>query len=99
MKRLEATGTRAPSFFSRARRAVTTNANSLLTWTKMCLSVGFVITLVATLGALLDALVRILNYKNGTRLQTGQIFHDLLNSLWMKAMKKSKQNLNSRQNS
>lgn len=65
----------------------------------MLFIVGFVITLVATLGVLLDALVRILNYKNGTRLQTGQIFHDLLNSLWMKAMKRSKQSLNSRKNS
>ena len=99
MKRLEDTGTRVPNFFSRALRAVTTNASSLLTWTKMCLSAGFVIIMVATLGVLLGALVRILNYKNGTKLQTGQIFHALLNSLWTKSLEKAKQNLNSRKNS
>jgi hypothetical protein len=59
MKRLEDTGTRDPNFFSRALRAIITNASSLLTWTKMCLSVGFVIIMVVILGALLDVMVRL----------------------------------------
>ena len=52
------TGTKAQTYFSRVRRAVITNASSLLTWTKMYLNVGFVIIMVATLGVLLDVLVR-----------------------------------------
>ena len=78
MKRLETIGKRDLSFFSRVLRAVITSASSLLTWTKMCLSVGFVIIMVVTLGALLDVLVRLLNYRNGTKLQTDLIFRDLL---------------------
>ena len=88
MKLLETIGKRDLSFFSRALRAVITSANSLLTCTKMCLSVGFVIIMVVTLGVLLDALVRILNYRDGTKLQTDLIFRDLLISLVKKTLDK-----------
>jgi hypothetical protein len=88
MKLLETIGKGDLSFFSRALRAVITSANSLLTWTKMCLSVGFVIIMVVTLGVLLDALVRILNYRDGTKLQTDLIFRDLLISLVKKSLDK-----------
>ena len=54
----------------------------------MFLNAGFVIIVVAILGALLDVLVRMYNYENGTRLQTEQIFHDLLNFLWKRARQK-----------
>ena len=43
MKRLETTLTKDTSFFFRVRYAITTSINSLLTSTKMFLSVGFVI--------------------------------------------------------
>lgn len=76
------------NFILRALRAVTIRVNSLLTSAKMLFIAGFVIIVVAILGALLDVLVRIHNYENGTRLQTGQIFHDLLNSLWKRARQK-----------
>lgn len=99
MKRLETTQTKATNYFSRARHAITTNVSSLLTWIKMLLSVGFVIIAVVILGVLLDVLVRISNYKNGTQLQTGQILKDLLTSLWNQSLEKARKNLNSRKNS
>jgi hypothetical protein len=68
MKLLETTENPALSFFSRARHAITTSASSLLTWAKMLLSVGFVITGAVILGVLLDVMVRIHNYRNGTRI-------------------------------
>ena len=57
-------------FFSNARSVITTNLSFLLTCLKMYLSVGFVIIGVVMLGALLDVLVRLHNYKDGTKLQT-----------------------------
>ena len=98
MKRLETTQTKAQSFFSDARRAVTTSVSSLLTWTKMCLSVGFVIIMVVILGGLLDVLVRMSNYRNGTKLQTDLILRDLMTSLVTRSVERSKRNLNSRRN-
>jgi hypothetical protein len=89
MKLLETTQTKAMSFFLRARHVITTNVNFLLTLTKMCLSVGFVIIMVVTLGVLLDVLVRICNYRNGTQYRTGQILKDLLTYLWKDALKKT----------
>jgi hypothetical protein len=44
----------------------------------MFISVGFAIIAVVILGVLLDVLVRIHNYRNGTKLQTGQILKGLL---------------------
>ena len=88
MRRLAGAQTRDRNYFSRARLAITGSLSSLLIWTKMLLNAGFVIIVVAILGALLDVLVRIHNYENGTQLQTGQIFHDLLNSLWKRARQK-----------
>ena len=99
MKRLEDTGTRAPNFFSRALHVITTNASSLLTWTKMCLSVGFVIIMVVILGALLDVMVRLHNYRNGTKLQTDQIYRNLMTFLVTRSVERAKKNLNSRKNS
>ena len=90
MKRLEDTGTKVPNFFSRALRAVITNVNSLLTWTKMCLSVGFVIIMVVILGALLDVMVRLSNYRNGTKLQTDLILRNLMTFLVERSVERSK---------
>ena len=62
-------------------------------------SVGFAIIAVVILGALLDVLVRIHNYRNGTQLRTGQILKDLLTSLWNQSLERARRNLNSRKNS
>ena len=99
MKLLETTQTRAQSFYSRVLHVVTTSVSSLLIWTRMSLSVGFVIIMAVTLGVLLDVLVRISNYRNGTKLQTGQIFHDFLNYSWKKGLAQARQNSNSQRNS
>ena len=83
MKRLETTQTKVTSFFTRVRYAVTTSVSSLLTSTRMFISVGFAIIGVVILGALLGVLVRLYNYKNGTQLQTGPIlkgFADLFST-------------------
>ena len=100
MKLLGTTGKQAKvNFISGALRAITESISSLLTWIKMLFIVGFVIIAVAILGALLDVLVRIHNYKNGTELQTGLILRDLLISLWSQSVEKTRRNLNSRKNS
>ena len=57
------------------------------------------VIMVAVFVVLLDVLVRIHNYKNGTKLQTGQILRDLLTSLWNQSVAKTRQKLNSRKNS
>ena len=82
MKLLDTTQTKAANYYSRARRAITISVSSLLTWTKMLISVGCVIIMVVVLGALLDVLVRISNYRNGTEYRTGQILKDLMTFLW-----------------
>ena len=78
MKRLATIGRQVASFFINAPRAVITNLSSLLTWIKMLLSVGFVIIMVAVFVGLLDVLVRIHNYKDGTQYQTTSILRDLI---------------------
>ena len=78
MKRLVIIGKQVASFFINAPRAIITNLSSLLTWIKMLLNVGFVITMVAVFVALLDVLVRIHNYRNGTEYQTILILRDLI---------------------
>ncbi len=90
MKRLETTQTKVRNYFSRALSAITTNVNSLLTWIKLFISVGFVIIGVITLGALLGVLVLICNYSRGTNYQTGQILKGLLTSLWKDSLEKTK---------
>ena len=95
MRRLEDSQTKGQNYFLRALRVITESLSSLLIWTKIALNAGFVTIAVAILGVLLDALVRISNYENGTRLQTGPIFHALLNSLWTKARQRSNKRLNS----
>ena len=99
MKRLETTRTKVMNFFSVVLRAVTTSVSSLLTSTRMFISVGFAIIGVVILGALLDVLVRIHNYRNGTKLQTGQILKGLLISLWNQSVEKVIKNSNSQKNS
>ena len=82
MKRLETTLIKEQSYFSRALRAITTSVSSLLIWIKVLINVGFAIIAVVILGALFDVMVRMYNYRNGTKLRTGQIFKDFLTSLW-----------------
>ena len=90
MKHLETTSTKVPNFFSRALHAVTTSVSSLLTWISLFISVGFAIIAVVILGVLLDVMVRITNYKNGTQYQTEVILKDLLTSLWKQSVEKTK---------
>ena len=78
MKRLATIGRQVASFFINAPHAIITNLSSLLTWIKMLLSVGFVIIMVAAFVALLDVLVRIRNYRDGTEFQTISILRDLI---------------------
>ena len=78
MKRLAIIGRQAASFFINAPHAIITNLSSLLTWIKMLLNVGFVIIMAAVFVALLDVLVRIHNYRNGTEFQTISILRDLI---------------------
>ena len=61
--------------------------------------VGFVIIGVVILGALLDVLVRLSNYRNGTQYRTGQILKDLLTYLWNEALEQTKRKWNSQRNS
>ena len=96
MKRLETTLTKGESFFSRARRVVTTNVNSLSTWTKMLSNVGYVIIMVAILGVLLEGMVLIANFRSGKQYRADRILKDLLTSLWIEALRKTKQKSNSR---
>ena len=76
MKRLAIIRKQVTNFFLNAPHAVITNLSSLLTWTKMLLSVGFVVIMVAAFVGLLDVLVRIHNYRNGTEFQTISILRD-----------------------
>ena len=61
--------------------------------------VGCVIIMVVVLGVLLDVLVRISNYRNGTEYRTGQILKDLMSFLWKESLEKAKQQYNSQRNS
>ena len=100
MKLLETTAKPArKSIISNALHAITTSISSLLIWIKMLFIVGFVIIAVVTLGVLLDVLVRIANYRNGTELRTGQILKDLLTSLWNQSIEKTKAKWNSQKSS
>jgi len=100
MKRLETTDKPARmSIISNALRAIITSINSLLIWIKMLFIVGFVIIAVVVLGVLLDVLVRISNYRNGTQYRTGQILKDLLTFLWNQSVEKTKAKWNSQKNS
>ena len=99
MKRLEDTGTGARNFFSRALRATITSASSLLTWTSMFISVGFAIIAVVILGVLLEVMVRITNFRNGTQYRSEAILKDLLNSLWKQSVEKTRKKWNSQQSS
>ena len=64
MKRLETTAKPAKtSIISNVLSVITTSISSLLIWAKMLFIVGFVIIAVVILGALLDVLVRISNYR------------------------------------
>ena len=99
MKLLETTAKPArTNINSNVLRVIITRISSLLIWTKMFFIVGFVIIAVATLGVLLDVLVRLSNYRNGTELRTGRILKDLLTSLWRGAINKTKQKWNSQRN-
>ena len=100
MKLLETTDKPAKmSTTSNALRAVIANTSSLLTWTKMLFTAGYVIIAVGTLGVLLGALVRLSNYRNGTQYQTGPILKDSLTYLWNKAREETRQKLNYQKNS
>ena len=100
MKLLETTAKPAKTnIILDALRAITTNINSLLTWIKMLFTVGYVIIAVGILGVLLGVLVLISNYRNGTEYRTGQILKDLLTYLLNKALKDTRQKLNSQKNS
>ena len=100
MKLLETTDKPAKmSITSNALRAVIANTSSLLTWTKMLFTAGYVIIAVGTLGVLLGALVRLSNYRNGTQYQTGPILKDSLTYLWNKAREETRQKLNYQKNS
>ena len=99
MKLLDTSQTRVMNFFSRVRHVIIVNVNSLLTSIKMFISVGFVIIVVVVLGVLLDVLVRISNYRNGTQYRTGQILKDLLTFLWNQSVEKTKAKWNSQKNS
>ena len=70
--------TKVASYFSNVRHAIITNISSLLIWIKTLLSVGFVIIGVVILGVLLGALVRIYNFRHGTKLQAAPILKILL---------------------
>ena len=98
MRRLDTSQTRAANYFSRVRHAVITSVSSLLIWTKMLISVGFVIIGVVILGVLLDVLVRLHNYRNGTKLQTGPILKGLLIFLLNQSILRARQNSNYRKN-
>ena len=99
MKRLETTSTKGTSFFSGALRAITESINSLLIWIKMLFIVGFAIIAVVILGALLEVMVRITNYRNGTQYRSEVILKNLLNSLWKQSIQKTKAKWNSQKNS
>ena len=100
MKLLETTAKPArKSIISNALHAITISISSLLIWIKMLFIVGFVIIAVVTLGVLLDVLVRIANYRNGTELRTGQILKDLLTSLWNQSIEKTRLKWNSQKSS
>ena len=73
-----------------ALHAIIESTSSLLTWIKTLFIVGFVIIVVVILGALLEVLVRLYNYRNGTQLQTGPILKGLLTSLWKESLEKTK---------
>ena len=87
------------NIISNVRRAITESINSLLTWIKMLFIAGYVIIAVVVLGALLDVLVRLSNYRNGTQYQTGPILKDSLTYLWNKAREETRQKLNYQKNS
>ena len=100
MKLLETTAKPARmSIISNALSAIIASISLLLTWIKMFFIVGFVITAAVILGALLDVLVRICNYRNGTEYRTGPILKGLLTSLWKEALKEAKKEWNSQRNS
>jgi hypothetical protein len=100
MKRLETTAKPAKTnIISNVLHAITTSISSLLIWIKMLFIVGFVIIAVAVLGVLLDVLVRLSNYRNGTEYRTGQILKDSLISLWSQSLAKTKAKWNSQRNS
>ena len=65
----------------------------------MLFIVGFVIIAVVIYVGLLDVLVRISNYRNGTQYQTGPILKDSLTYLWNKAREETRQKLNYQKNS
>ena len=80
-------------------RATIESISSLLTWIKMLFIVGFVIIAVVILGGLLDVLVRLSNYKNGTQLQTGQILKSFLIFSVMESIGKISKKSNSQKSS
>ena len=65
----------------------------------MSLNVGFAIIGVGIFAVLLGVLVRIHNYKYGTKLQTGLILKDSLTFLWKRSLKIARKEWNSRHNS
>ena len=82
-----------------ALRAITTSVNSLLTWINMLISVGFAIIAVVILGALLEVMVRIANFRSGTQYRTEAILKGLLTSLWHQSVEKTKRKWNSQKSS
>ena len=100
MKLLETTAKPAKTnIISNVLNAIIASISSLLIWIKMFFIVGFVIIAVVILGALLDVLVRICNYRNGTEYRTGPILKGLLTSLWKEALNEAKKEWNSQRSS
>ncbi len=68
----------AQKHFSNVQHAITTSLNSLLTFARTFLSVGYAIIVVVTLGVWFAVLAHLFNYSDGKNSRVATILRDLL---------------------